>query len=99
MVYFGLSPNAFLAYTPLEFNRLLIVKADEKYNNYKIDMERMRLQTLYLVNVQIKEKIKDATKLMPFDWDENTHKNDVDAKPMTEEDWEALDKFANINKK
>jgi len=99
MVYFGLSPNAFLAYTPLEFNRLLIVKADEKYNNYKIDMERMRLQTLYLVNVQIKDKIKDATKLMPFDWDENTHKNDVDAKPMTEEDWEALDKFANINKK
>ena len=98
MVYFGLSPDAFLAYTPIEFDRLLVVKADEKYNNYKLDMERMRLQTLYLVNVQIKDKIKEATKLMPFEWDKTTHKNDTEVKPMTEEDWEALDKFANLKK-
>lgn len=99
MVYFGLSPDAFLAYAPIEFDRLLSVKADEKYNKYKLDMERMRLQTLYLVNVQIKDKIKEASRLMPFAWDVSTHKNDADNKPMTEEDWEALDKFANITKK
>ena len=92
MVYFGLSSDAFLAYTPLEYDKLLVVKADEKYNAYKLDMERMRLQTLYLVNVQIKDKIKDATKLMPLPWDKDTSKNDTDGREMTEEDWALLDR-------
>ena len=91
MVYFGLSYDIFLAYTPLEFDKLLVVKAEDKYNSYKMDMERMRLQTLYLVNVQIKDKIKEASRLMPFDWDKHTHKEDTDGAPMTEADWEALD--------
>ena len=92
MVYFNLPPDVFLAYTPKEFDKLLMVKGDEKNNQYKLDMERMRLQTLYLVNVQIKDKIKEASKLMPFPWDSDGVKNDTDVKPMTDEDWEALDK-------
>ena len=92
MVYFGLSVASFLAYTPIEFDKLLMVKGDEKNNQYKLDMERMRMQTLYLVNVQIKDKIKEASRLMPFPWDSDGVKNDIDSKPMTDEDWEALDK-------
>ena len=92
MVYFGLACDVFLAYTPLEFDRLLVVKAEQQYNDYKLDMERMRLQTLYLVNVQIKDKIQDARKLMPFEWDgADFQKNDTDGREMTEEDWALLD--------
>jgi hypothetical protein len=93
LVYFGLSPNAFLAYTPLEFDRLLVVKADEQLNNYKKDMERMRLQTFILMKPHLKNQDTPLTRFMPFEWDrDKVVKQDTDAKPMTEEDWEALDK-------
>ncbi len=55
-------------------------------------MERMRLQTMILFNVQVADKDRKKTphKFMPFAWD-ITEKEDVEAKEPTEEEWEHYD--------
>ena len=51
------------------------------------------------VHVAVKDKVKDAHKFMPFEWDkEDTGKQDTGEIEMTEEDWDALDKNFPANK-
>jgi hypothetical protein len=52
----------------------------------------MRLQTFYLVNMQLpKEKaIRDPRALMPFDWDDEYTPEEVYI--PTAEEWEELDR-------
>lgn len=72
------------------------IKNKEQETQYRIEMERMRLQTFYLINIQLKkdDKYETLTKLMPFDWDkkETKPKIDNDAIEWTEDDWEKIDK-------
>ena len=102
MVYFRLTPDAFYAYTPLEFDKLLVIKNIENKNSYIIDMEVMRLQTFHLVNMQIavKDRYKTLESFMPFDWEDEREsgKQDTGDIEMTEADWEALDNQFPANK-
>jgi hypothetical protein len=99
LVQFGLKTPEFLAYSPLEFHKLLSIKKEVDYNHYKQDMERMRMQTFYLVNVHLGDKqVKTFEALMPFDWDTKAPK--LKDKILTEEDWLKLDaKFSVGNNK
>lgn len=56
----------------------------------------MRLQTFYLVNMQLpqEKQIRDPRALMPFDWDDEIPEEDVYI--PTPDEWEELDrKYAN----
>ena len=90
-VYFKMNEAEFLEYTPFEFNRLLEIKQNERTNDWKLDMERMRLQTWHLVNIHSKDDIKDYSKYMPFEWDITTEKQDESIKEPTEEEWDHYD--------
>jgi hypothetical protein len=82
----------FLEYTPFEFNRLLEIKELQERRGFRQDMERMRIQTMSLINIQLakKDRIKKLSDFMPFEWD-IVDKQDAEAAEMTEEDWQALD--------
>ena len=72
---------------------MLEIKQDERANDYKLDMERMRIQTFYLMNIQIdkKDRFKTVQKMMPFEWDKDIAKQGQEEQPPTEEDWERFD--------
>ena len=93
LVYFKLNEAEFLEYTPLEFNRLLEIKQNDNVVSYRLDMERMRLQTMVLFNIQVadKDRRKTPQAFMPFEWDIKTEKEDVEAKEPTAEEWEHYD--------
>lgn len=79
-----MSPEAYLAMTPLEF--FLALKNQDKYEMDKAEahfrplMEAIRLQTYHQVNIQLgkKDKIRNPKRLMEFSWD-------TDTKPQTVE--------------
>jgi len=52
----------------------------------------MRLQTLYLINIQIdkKDRIKEPSKLMPFSWDKENIKA-IEVEVPTTKEWSELD--------
>jgi hypothetical protein len=91
-VYFNMASVDFLEYTPFEFNRLLEIKELQERRGFRQDMERMRIQTMSLINIQLakKDRIKKLSDFMPFEWD-IVDKQDAEAAEMTEEDWQALD--------
>ena len=93
VVYFGLNEAEFLEYTPLEFNKLLEIKQNERTNDWKLDMERMRMQTFYLLNIQIEKKnrFKSVGSMMPFEWDVKDKQAVDDTREPTEEEWEHYD--------
>jgi hypothetical protein len=56
----------------------------------------MRLQTFYLLNIQLDQESRynSLEEMMPFEWDEIEEKKILQ---LTEEDWIALDKkFAKL---
>ncbi len=61
--------------------------------SYRLDMERMRLQTFNLVNIQIdrKDRYKSLNKFMPFVWDIIPKESIEEEKVMTEDDWAKYD--------
>ena len=83
----------FHSYSPREFSKLLEIKTEERAGIYRQDMERMRLQTLVLVNAQLPEKsqVKRVEDLIKFEWDEKKPKQDEDARELTDDEWEKFD--------
>ncbi len=68
----GLSRREFYDLTPIDFNYACDKFLEEKESNMKIAYDCMRLQTLYLINIQLasENKITDPRELMHFYWDE-----------------------------
>jgi hypothetical protein len=86
-----LTPNDFWELTPIEFDVIFSLhnrrKREEFRDSYRTDMERMRMQTLYLINVHLSKNniIKTVEELIPFPWDKNSVAN-VEVTPFTEEE-------------
>lgn len=98
LVYFNLPSIAFLDLTPKQFFDLLTVKSEERLGIYKQDMERMRLQTYLLINIQLrqKDKIKSPKSLIGFAWDVDDAQKIQDTKQLTEDEWSKYDDNFNI---
>lgn len=88
---FGIMPADFYNLTPIEFSYALIDKFKSEERIERFELEKMRLQTLYLVNCHLKDPPDSVTKLMPFKWDEV--QKAVEFVP-TEEDWKYYDELA-----
>jgi len=57
----------------------------------RFELEKMRIQTAYMVNCQIKDPIRDIRKFMPFPWDT------IEVYVPTEIEWEKADRmFENL---
>ena len=101
-VYFNLTEDQFLDFTPLNFDKLLVVKREAREQEYRTQMNIMRQAVLPLINIQLetKDKYKTLNSFMPFPWEKNEKEN-TEIIEMTEEDWEMLDKNlpANIKHK
>lgn len=86
----------FLEFTPKEFNRLLEIRGDKDFTEYKRDMERMRLQTFVLASVHFDKKSQNKYKtpksIMPFDWDNKGVKK-ISPQP-TEDEYKKMDKIS-----
>lgn len=82
---FGIMPKQFYKLAPVEFDYALKDYFKEEERRERFELEKMRLQTLYLVNCQIKDQISDPRKLMPFSWDI------VEVYIPKDEDWEHFD--------
>jgi len=74
--------------TPIEFDFALQEYNKIQEEREKFELEKMRLQTLYLVNVHLKNTINDVRKLMPFTWDK------FEVYVPTEIEWDELQKLA-----
>ena len=68
---FGLTAEQFMELTPAEFEDALINDGRNQERLWRQDMERMRIQTLALVNIQMEQKnqFSSAEKFMAFPWD------------------------------
>lgn len=77
---------------PVEFFAALADWEKTETARQRFEMEKMRLQTLYLVNIQLDKhsKITDVRRLMPLPWDE------FKIHIPTPEEWQEIDA---INKK
>jgi hypothetical protein len=84
-----ISSDDFYNLTPIEFDYALGDYIKEVELNNRFELEVMRLQTLYLVNMQLDQnnQIKDVKDLMRFKWEEED-KN----KELIIPDWEKLEK-------
>ena len=85
--------SEFYSQSPKEFSKLLEIKAEESAGLYRQGMDRMRLQTLALVNVQLPQKsqVKTVEALMNFPWDKEQPKNDEEIRDLTEDEWSKYD--------
>jgi hypothetical protein len=68
----GLSVSQMDDLTPVELHYGLVDFFERNEQLIKADFERMRLQTMYLVNIQVRkeDQKQDVTKFMPLPWDE-----------------------------
>ena len=78
--------------TPIEIYHSLEAYSISKLENIKESWEQMRIQTYYLINIQVDKKYKmDYNKFkrtyLPFAWDEDKPKEAIKV------DWEARDKL------
>jgi len=82
-------PAQFYELSPAEFNEGLHEWNEIYESQQRFELEKMRLQTLYLVNVQLDKnnRFNDARKFMPFAWDH------IEVFVPTKEDWEHFDKL------
>lgn len=83
----GLNLDEFLQLSPNELYHALLKKKDEVEMRHRFELETMRLQTFYLINVQLPRKSQIATpkELMKFEW-EIIRPEDVEVP-----DWDKLD--------
>jgi hypothetical protein len=67
-----MTDEQFYDITPVELHHAFKDFEEVETNRIKIGYERMRLQTMYLVNTQLErnKQFKDPKRLMKFKWDE-----------------------------
>lgn len=84
-----LSTDEFYSLTPLEFDYAIKDFNIQYQSNQRFKAELMRLQTAYLININLEEKdqIADPKKLMKFPWEEEDKAVDIE-----EPDWEGLER-------
>ena len=86
---FGLTPDKFYNLIPVEFTQALQQWNTDREAQERFELEKMRLQTLYLMNVHLKTPLKKVTDLMEFEWD----KKESEVFIPTTEDWQHFDKL------
>lgn len=71
-----MSVAEFYDLSPVEFFYSMEEYGERQMTYHKVVYDSMRLQTFFLVNLQLarKDKIKDVHKLMPFPWDKEQSK-------------------------
>lgn len=86
----GLTRNEFYDLSPIEFYHSLEEHRKAIDDNRRFELNKMRLQTFYLFNIQVdkKNRFKSPEKMMPFDW-EKVQKEVVIPTP---EKWDELQK-------
>ena len=86
-----LSHKDFNELTPVELYEAFKALNEAEYEHYKRDMEVMRLQTLHLINIQLKrdDRLTDPRQLMTFAWED---KLEEEVEILTEDEWSELDK-------
>ena len=86
----GFTVKRFDFTTPRELWYSFKAIAKERDRRTRANLESMRLQTLYLVNLQLGDKaIKDPRALMPFEWDDEYIE---EVYIPTPEEWEEMDR-------
>lgn len=83
-------PDQFYDLAPIEFETALEDYKNVSEDKQRFELEKMRIQTLYLFNTQVKNPVTDVRKFMPFEWDKTV------IYIPTNEDWQYFD---NIVKK
>jgi len=76
-----LQPKEFLEYTPAELSAILFYHDKNEDERMKIEWERTRIQTYFLISIQLTKKNKISyTKfrkdIWPFIWEENKEINE-----------------------
>jgi len=86
-----ISREEFYNLTPIEFYEALKDHSDQTQVVERNRLESMRLQTLYLINIQLakENKFKSLHEVMPFNWDSE---GSIEVPMLTSEDWLQLDK-------
>jgi hypothetical protein len=81
-----MSVTEFYQLSPIEFYYSMEAYSDERMDEKKTAYEVMRLQTFFLLNIQLakKDKIKEVQKLMPFPWDKEKINNVVPKQSVEE---------------
>jgi hypothetical protein len=76
--------------TPRELEPIIRERADLIKDQNRLQFEVMRIQTLYLTNIQLKreDRFKDVFSFMPFEWD-----NEGEETPVTKINMDAFKKF------
>jgi len=106
MCWLGVTPREFMQITPIEFHHAMVKKREfiQNENEFnlsrtKIIAETIRMETLFLVNVQLprNKKIRKAQRLFLFDWE---RPDPTKVKRQTREEMKAVMKaIARGNKK
>jgi hypothetical protein len=99
VAYCGLGVQEFLNLTPAEFAPILEASRKRRETEIRNTWEAMRLQTMFLVNIQLqkKDRVTNAEKFMPLPWDKETDDDDEDFTPP-KIDYEAFKAFINGTK-
>jgi hypothetical protein len=86
----GLNYNEFYRLTPIEFYYALKDWKECQENNQRFSLEVMRLQTFYLLNIQLsrENRYRKPSDMMPFTFDKD--KIDDDFEIPTPEKWKQL---------
>ena len=100
MAYCGLGVQEFLDLTPAEFAPILEACSKARETEIRSTYEAMRLQTMFLINVQIKksQRIWDPLKFMPLPWDKEISDDDLEDFIPPKIDHEAFKAFINGTK-
>ena len=89
-----LTPPQFYDLTPVEFYEALSDHELEIENNRRFELEKMRIQTFYLINIQlpISKRLKQPKELISFEWEQSENdKNKPEPQILTEQEWLELD--------
>lgn len=86
----GINPNEFGLLTPRETSLIHNAWIEHQTFSERQQWERVRWQTTYLLNIQLKEKDRQTpNKFFPFEWDNETT---IEIKPSTRKRFEELAK-------
>lgn len=82
-----------MEYTPQELSGVLFYHSKEKDTLFRADWERTRIQTFYLVNIQLDKKSKVSydkfkNEIWPFVWEKPKKKKNNEDEIMTLEQWQ-----------
>ena len=85
-----LSREEFYYLTPIEFHYALIDVNEQRKIDQRFELEKMRIQTFYLLNIQLSknDKFDSPLEMMPFEWDKIKAKEVL---TLTSEDWTQIE--------